>query len=197
MPGNWRCVNEGGKFRVVCTKELPGTRWLDALVDAGCEVHISDSTYIMPNEEIIEKMGTKCDGVVGQLTELWGEELFEALKKAGGKVYSNYAVGFNNVTVPEATKRGIAVGNTPGVLTETTAEMAITLTFGAARRLSESEVFTKAGKYEGWLPDLFLGKRLWGGTVGIIGAGRIGATYAKMLAPGHQVCRRHNPYLPL
>lgn len=187
MPGNWRCVNEGGKFRVVCTKELPGTRWLDALVDAGCEVHISDSTYIMPNEEIIEKMGTKCDGVVGQLTELWGEELFEALKKAGGKVYSNYAVGFNNVTVPEATKRGIAVGNTPGVLTETTAEMAITLTFGAARRLSESEVFTKAGKYEGWLPDLFLGKRLWGGTVGIIGAGRIGATYAKMLAPGHQM----------
>eukprot|EP01050_Picozoa_sp_SAG11_P020622 SAG11_NODE_3510_length_2404_cov_6.097180_1_plen_148_part_10 len=141
-----------------------------------------------------------------ELSACWytgDDTLFEALKSAGGKVYSNYAVGYNNVKVEEATKRGIAVGNTPGVLTETTAEMAITLTlvvwqylilasaprrapiekgplnrscnrFGAARRLPESEVFTKAGKYEGWLPDLFLGKRLWGGTVGIIGAGRIG-----------------------
>ncbi len=103
------------------------------------------------------------------------------------QVYSNYAVGYNNVVVPEATKRGIAVGNTPGVLTETTAEMACALMFGAARRLPESEVFTKRGDYEGWLPDLFLGKRLWGGTLGIIGAGRIGAMFARMVAPGHNM----------
>lgn len=103
------------------------------------------------------------------------------------QIYSNYAVGYNNVVVPEATKRGIAVGNTPGVLTETTAEMACALMFGAARRLTESEVFTKRGDYEGWLPDLFLGKRLWGGTLGIIGAGRIGAMFARMVAPGHNM----------
>ena len=183
----WRVVNRGGKFRVVVTKELPGTRWLDQLLAADAEVHISNTTHILTNAEIIEAIGTKCDGLIGQLTENWGGELFEALKQAGGKVYANYAVGYNNVDVPEATKRGIAVGNTPGVLTETTAEMACTLMFGAARRLSESEVFTKAGKYEGWLPDLFLGKRLWGGTLGIIGAGRIGAMFAKMVAPGHSM----------
>ena len=89
--------------------------------------------------------------------------------------------------VEEATERGIAVGNTPGVLTETTAEMACALMFGACRRLTEGEVFTKGGQYEGWLPDLFLGKRLWGGTLGIIGAGRIGAMFARMVAPGHNM----------
>eukprot|EP01050_Picozoa_sp_SAG11_P020623 SAG11_NODE_3510_length_2404_cov_6.097180_2_plen_92_part_00 len=66
----WRVVNEGGKHRVVVTKELPGTRWLDALIAADCEVHISNSTYIMPDEEIIDKIGSKCDGVIGQLTEI-------------------------------------------------------------------------------------------------------------------------------
>ena len=109
---------------MVVTKELPGTRWLDQLLAADAEVHISNTTHILTNAEIIEAIGTKCDGLIGQLTENWGGELFEALKQAGGKVYANYAVGYNNVDVPEATKRGIAVGNTPDVLTETTARLA-------------------------------------------------------------------------
>ena len=69
------------------------------------------------------------NGAFGQLTENWGDELFAALKTAGGRVYSNYAVGYNNVDISAATKHGIPVGNTPGVLTETTAEMAVALTF--------------------------------------------------------------------
>ena len=83
---------------------------------------------------------------VGVTTALWsspaiGQEVSnEALKEAGGTAYSNYAVGYNNVTVPDATKLGIPVGNTPGVLTETTAEMAIALTFSAARRVVEGPV---------------------------------------------------------
>ena len=92
--------------------------------------------------------------MIGQLTEKWGEELFTALKNAGGKAYSNYAVGYNNVDVGVATKYGIPVGNTPGVLTETTAEMAISLTFSAARRVIEADAFMRAEKYHGWLPTL-------------------------------------------
>ena len=86
-----------------------------------------------------------------------------------------------------ATSHGIPVGNTPGVLTETTAEMAVALTFAAARRIGESERYLRAGKYKGWLPDLFLGELLWRRTVGIIGAGRIGAAYARMMMEGHKM----------
>ena len=86
-----------------------------------------------------------------------------------------------------ATKHGIPVGNTPGVLTETTAQMAVTLTFAAARRTGEAERFLRAGKYKGWLMTLFLGELLWRKTVGVIGAGRIGATYARMMVEGHKM----------
>jgi hydroxypyruvate reductase 1 len=89
------------------------------------------------------------------------------------------------VDLDAATRAGIPVGNTPGVLTETTAEMAVALTFAAARRLGEAERFLRAGQYTGWLPDLFLGTLLQGKTLGIIGAGRIGAAYARMMVQGH------------
>ena len=85
---SWRVVNEGGKYRVVVTKELPGSRWLDALLAVDCEVHISSTTHILSNAEIIEAIGDQCDAVLGQLTEDWGEELFTALAAAGGKVRS-------------------------------------------------------------------------------------------------------------
>ncbi len=182
---SWRTENAGGSRRVVVTKDLPGTRWVDVLASADCEIVISELRSVLSVDEIVEAMGDRCDGAIGQLTEPWAADLFGALQAAGGRAYSNYAVGFDNVKIPEATERGIAVGNTPGVLTETTAEMAVALTFAAARRVVESDIFLRAGKFDGWLPDLFLGKRLWGGTLGIIGAGRIGAAFARMLAPGH------------
>jgi hydroxypyruvate reductase 1 len=183
----WKVENSGGRFRVVVTKELPGTRWRSILADAGCEVHVSTSRDVLGVPEIRKAIGSRCDGAIGQLTEDWGAELFEALRKAGARAYSNYAVGYNNVRVEEATRRGIAVGNTPGVLTETTAEMAVALLFAAARRIPEADAFLRAGKFHGWLPDLFLGKRLWAGALGIVGAGRIGAAFARMVAPGHDM----------
>ena len=103
----------------------------------------------------------------------------------GGPFYSNYAVGYNNVDLDAATRADIPVGNTPGVLTETTAEMAVALTVAAARRLGEAERYLRAGRYRGWLPDLFLGTLLQGKTLGIIGAGRIGSAYARMMVQGH------------
>ena len=96
-------------------------------------------------------------------------------------------MGFNNIDVAAATRHKIPVGNTPGVLTETTAEMAVALTFAAARRTGEAERFMRAGNYKGWLPDLFTGHLLWRKTVGIVGVGRIGEAYARMMVEGHKM----------
>ena len=184
---NWKIVNPDGKYRVVVTKELPGKRWMELLTAAGCRIEVSKSTHVLTTDEILAALGDRCDGAIGQLTETWGDTLFQALKNAGGRAYSNYAVGFNNVDIAAATRHGIPVGNTPGVLTETTAEMAVALTFAAARRLGEAERFQRQGKYIGWLPSLFMGALLFGRTLGIIGAGRIGAAYARMMVAGHQM----------
>ncbi|MFO7714195.1 NAD(P)-dependent oxidoreductase [Desulfosarcina sp.] len=181
----WQVNNPDGKFRVIVTKALPGRRWLDVLTASDCRVEVCQSKSVLDTETIRLAIGRRCDGAIGQLTEPWGETLFEALKAAGGTAYSNYAVGYNNVDMDAANRAGMPVGNTPGVLTETTAEMAVALTFAAARRVGEAERYLRAGRYTGWLPDLFLGTLLQGKTLGIIGAGRIGAAYARMMVQGH------------
>ena len=183
----WRVYNPGGHQRVVVTKELPGQRWLEILSRADCRIEICTSDEVLSTADIKAAFGTRCDGAIGQLTEQWGEELFAALKAVGGRAYSNYAVGFNNVDVAAASRHGIPVGNTPGVLTEATAEMAVALTFAAARRVGESERFLRAGKYQGWLPTLFQGELLWRKTIGLIGAGRIGTAFARMMVEGHKM----------
>lgn len=188
----WKIRNPDGGRRVLATKDLPGDRWLRLLSLADCRVEICTSTHALSVDEIKAAIGNRCDAVIGQLTETWGDTLFAALKVAGGRAYSNYAVGYNNVDVAAATRHGIAVGNTPGVLTDTTAEMALALTFAAARRTGESERFLRGGNYRGWLPSLFLGKLLHGRTVGIVGAGRIGAAYGRMMVEGHKM---HLKYL--
>ncbi|RLC17377.1 MAG: D-glycerate dehydrogenase [Deltaproteobacteria bacterium] len=190
-----KVYNPPGSKRVIVTKELPGSLWLERLIQADCKVEVLTSTDALSVDDIKAAIGQQCDAVLGQLTEDWGEELFGTLKAAGGTAYSNVAVGFNNVDVAAATKHGIPVGNTPGVLTETTAQMAVTLTFATARRTGEAERFLRAGKYKGWLMTLFLGELLWRKTVGVIGAGRIGATYARMMVEGHKMnLIYHDPY---
>lgn len=184
---NWQSYHPSGSKRVIVTKTLPGKRWLEVLTAADCRVEVCTSPDILSVDEIKSAIGDRCDGVIGQLTEDWSETLFAALKAAGGKAYSNYAVGYNNVKVDVATRHGIPVGNTPGVLTETTAEMAVALTFATARRVVEADRFMRAGHYHGWLPTLFLGNLLKGGTVGVIGAGRIGAAYARMMVEGFKM----------
>ena len=183
----WTTYNSAGSRRVVVTKELPGKRWLEILTQADCQIIICTSPDILTVDEIKTAMGDRCDGAIGQLTENWGADLFQALKASGAKAYSNYAVGYNNVDLAAATQQGIPVGNTPGVLTETTAEMAVCLTFAAARRVVESDIFMRQGRFHGWLPKLFLGELLRGKTVGVIGAGRIGSAYARMMVEGHKM----------
>ncbi|KAK1326142.1 Glycerate dehydrogenase [Acorus calamus] len=180
--------NPSGKYRVVSTKPMPGTRWIRLLTDQDCRVEIcTEKKTILSVEDILSLIGNKCDGVIGQLTEDWGEVLFSMLRRAGGKAFSNMAVGYNNVVVGAANKYGIAVGNTPGVLTETTAELAASLSLAASRRIVEADQFMRAGLYDGWLPHLFVGNLLKGQTVGVIGAGRIGSAYARMMIEGFKM----------
>jgi glyoxylate reductase len=100
------------------------------------------------------------------------------------KVVSNYAVGFNNVDIAAATERGIAVGNTPGVLTDATADMAFCLLIAAARRLTEGHQYTLSGKWKTWEPLGHLGQDLAGRTLGVLGMGRIGYALAKRCRGG-------------
>jgi len=191
----WETHNPSGSRRVIVTKEIPGSLWLERLIRADCKVEVCTSTDVLSVDDIKAAIGQQCDAVLGQLTEDWGDELFGALKAAGGTAYSIVAVGYNNVDIDAATRHGIPVGNTPGVLTETTAQMAVTLTFAVARRTGEAERFLRAGHYKGWLMTLFLGELLWRKTVGVIGAGRIGATYARMMVEGHKMnLVYHDPY---
>jgi len=183
----WITRNPQGSHRVIVTKQLPGEHWIEILEKADCRIDICTAKDALTVNEIKSSMGDRCEGAIGQLTEAWGEELFAALKKAGGKVYSNYAVGFDNVDVAAATEHGIPVGNTPGVLTEATAEMAVALTFAAARRVVEADRYVREGRFQGWLPDLFLGELLWRKTLGVIGLGRIGSAYAGMMVEGHKM----------
>jgi len=183
----WQTHNPSGSNRVIVTKELPGKRWLDVLLQADSKVEVCTSTDILSVGEIKGAIGDRCEGVIGQLTESWGKDLLVALKAAGGKVYSNCAVGYDNVDIDAATELGIPVGNTPGVLTETTAQFAVALTFATSRRVVETDRFMRDRHLKGWLPILFLGELLWRKTLAVIGAGRIGAAYARMMVEGHKM----------
>jgi len=119
-----------------------------------------------------------CDGVLTLLTDRVDDEF---LDRAGPqlKVVSNFAVGFDNVDVAACTARGVAVGNTPGVLTETTADLAWALLMAAARRLVEGDRYVRDGKWKTWGPMLLMGPDVSGATLGVIGFGRIGQAVAR------------------
>jgi glycerate dehydrogenase len=182
-----KVLNPEGRRRVVVTKDLPGRHWSGLLEDADCRVEVLEGTEVLEAPAIRGAIGDRCDAVIGQLTERWDAALLETLSNAGGVVYSQYAVGYNNVDVDAATRLRLPVGNTPGVLTETTAQLAVALTFAAARRISEGERYVRAGRFHGWLPDLMTGLLLYRRPLGVIGAGRIGATYARMMVEGHKM----------
>ena len=130
-----------------------------------------------PREELLRAV-EGCDGVLTLLTDRVDDEF---LDRAGPqlKVVSNFAVGFDNIDVPACTRRGIPVGNTPGVLTETTADLAWALLMAAARRLVEADRYVREGKWKTWGPMLLMGPDVHGATIGIVGFGRIGQAVAR------------------
>jgi lactate dehydrogenase-like 2-hydroxyacid dehydrogenase len=184
---NWEIYNPPGKKRILATSVFPGQSWLDILSDAGYRIELWVSEESLSVEGIVERIGSNCTAVIGQLTEKWDSKILGLLKAAGGVAYCNYAVGYDNVDLEAATLNNIAVGNTPGVLTEATAEMSVALTMVCSRRINEADEFTRNGRFKGWMPDLLLGKRLWNSTLGVIGAGRIGSSYAKMMVRAFQM----------
>ena len=131
-----------------------------------------------PSREVLLEKVRGIDGLLCLLTDQIDAELMDT---AGPqlKVISQIAVGYNNIDIPEATKRGIPVGYTPDVLTQTTADATLALMLAAGRRITESERAVRDGNWRTWHPLHFLGQDLYDATVGIIGMGRIGLEVAK------------------
>jgi glyoxylate reductase len=146
-----------------------------------CDAEVWPAPLPPPHPVLLEKTAD-CDGLVSLLTDRIDAGLLDASPRL--KVVSNYAVGFNNVDVAAATARGVAVGNTPGVLTDATADMAFCLLIAAARRVVEGHQYTLAGQWKTWEPLGHLGQDLAGRTLGIVGMGRIGYALAKRCRGG-------------
>src|SRR5262245_22692482 len=146
-----------------------------------CEADIWPE-QLPPSYVLLRQKVAGCDGLLSLLTDRIDAALMDASPRL--KVVSNYAVGFNNIDVPAATARGIAVGNTPGVLTDATADMAFCLLIAAARRVCEGDRYSRSGQWKTWEPLGHLGQDLQGRTLGIVGMGRIGYAMARRCRGG-------------
>ncbi|MDQ2940675.1 MAG: D-glycerate dehydrogenase [Chloroflexota bacterium] len=160
---------------VFVTRVIPD-EGLQPVRDA-CDLDLWSDELPPPRDELLRRAAGKA-GLLTLLTDRVDAELLDA---AGPqlKVVSNYAVGFDNLDIPELTRRGIPAGNTPGVLTETTADLAFALMMAAARRVDEGSRYVRAGRWKTWGPMLLMGVDLHGATLGIVGFGRIGREMAK------------------
>jgi len=161
-------------FSVYVTRFIPHPAI--ELLEKHCNVEVNAEDRVLSKPELLGKVRGK-DGVLCLLTDMVDGEVIEAADRA--KVFANFAVGYDNIDVDAATRRGILVTNTPGVLTDTTAELAWALVFAVARRIPEADRFTREGRFTGWSPTLFLGQDITGKTLGVIGAGRIGTAFAE------------------
>jgi glyoxylate reductase len=162
--------------KIYITRKIPeaGPKML---LDNGYEVDVSEKDGVLTKDELILELKKKeYDGVLCLLTDTIDKDVFDA--SPSSKIFANYAVGYNNINIEKAKEKGITITNTPDVLTDTVAEHAFALLISIATRIPESDRFVRAGKYEGWAPELFLGNDLKGKTLGILGAGRIGSRVA-------------------
>lgn len=149
-------------------------------LEGAFEVECNPNDRVLTREELLAGVAGK-DGVVSLLTDRIDDEVLDA---AGPqlKIMANYAVGYNNIDVAACTAHKVAVTNTPGVLTDTTADLTMALLLATSRRLCESDAYTRAGKYEGWAPLLFLGTDVHHKTLGLMGFGRVGYAVAQRAA---------------
>ena len=138
-------------------------------------VEVNPDDRVLSREELIADVRGR-DGILCLLTDTMDAEVLEAAR--GARVVANYAVGYDNVDVATATRLGMMVTNTPGVLTDATSDMAWALLFSVARRVVECDTYTRAGRFTGWAPRLLLGADITGRTLGVVGAGRIGTAVA-------------------
>lgn len=162
------------KPKVFVTRVIPdaGLR----LLRDRCEAEVWPGELPPARDEVMQRV-PELEGILALLTDRMDAELMDAAPKL--RVISNYAVGFDNVDLPAASQRGIPVGNTPGVLTETTADLAFALLMSAARLIVPGASFVKAGQWHTWDPMLLRGRDIHHATLGLIGLGRIGAEMGK------------------
>jgi len=142
-------------------------------------VDMWDDDLPPPPEELSARLA-HCDGVLSMVSDRFDENAIAAAPRL--MVISNLAVGVDNIDLEAATRMGVAVGHTPGVLSETTADLAFALMLAVARRVAESDRFVHAGRWKVWTPRLMLGRDVWGATLGIIGFGAIGQAVARRAA---------------
>lgn len=162
------------KPKVYVTREIPkkGLKKIKELFET--EVW---TEYYPPTKDVLIENIQDVDAIVSLLSDEIDSEIFDATPEL--KIVSQLAVGFDNIDVKEATKRGIFVTNTPGVLTETTADFAWALLMAVARRVVEADNYVRKGKWEvGWHPNMLLGRDIHGAKLGIVGAGRVGSAVA-------------------
>lgn len=166
------------KPKVLITRRIPenGIKLLEEHFD----VEVWEEEGEIPREVLLEKVGD-VDALVTMLSERIDGEVLDAAPRL--RIVANYAVGYDNVDVEEATKRGVYVTNTPDVLTNATADFAWTLLLATARRLVEADNFVRSGEWKrkgvAWHPLMLLGHDVYGKTIGIVGFGRIGQAVAR------------------
>jgi glyoxylate reductase len=169
------------KSKVLATRPLfPAAQ---QILNSICEVDYWTQPERISKEELFRRIPDK-EGLVCLLTERVDEELLRAAPKL--RIAANVAVGFDNISLPDCTKRGVVATNTPGVLDETTADFAWTLLMAVARRLGEGEQLARSGNWKGWDLDQLVGTDVWGKTLGLVGFGRIGRAVARR-ASGFQM----------
>ncbi|MCA9794491.1 MAG: D-glycerate dehydrogenase [Candidatus Eremiobacteraeota bacterium] len=162
-------------FRVHVTRPIPEAG-LEVLRRAGISVSLPSERGLPPRQQLLDAC-RDVDGIVSLLTEKIDREVFEGAPRL--KAVCNMAVGYDNIDVAEASRRGILVCNTPGVLTETTADFAWGLMLAVARRLVEGHAMVSRGEFDAWGPLMLLGRDLFGSTLGLVGMGRIGRAVAR------------------
>lgn len=146
-----------------------------AYLEMNLDIEVGETGRNLTRERLLTRIHDK-EGLLALLVDTVDREVMEAAPKL--KIIANCAVGFNNIDVTAAKEKGILVTNTPGVLTETTADLTWALLLAAARRIPQAERFTRAGSFTGWELDLYLGREVTGQCLGIIGMGRIGKAVA-------------------
>jgi glyoxylate reductase len=160
--------------RIFITRQIPQAG-IHVLTNAGHEVTISPHDRPLSRAEFLREIG-EADAVITLLTDKVDAEALEAAPRAKG--FANFAVGYDNMDVAAATERKVPLSNTPGVLTDATAELAWALLFAVSRRVVESDRVMRSGGWSGWGPLQFIGGDVHGKTLGIVGAGRIGTAMA-------------------
>jgi len=160
--------------KVFVTRRIPEPGL--AILRRAAEVKVWEEELPPPRDVLLKEV-EDCDALVPLLTDRVDDELLDRAPHL--KVVANYAVGYDNIDVPACTARGVLVTNTPGVLTETTADLAFALILAAGRRLVEADKFLRAGRWQTWGPTLLLGQDVYGATLGLVGLGRIGAAVAR------------------